>query len=124
MFDIGFLELLVVTTVGLLVIGPERLPETVRTVFSWWRRFKRSVYDAHAELERQIGADEIRSDLHNEEVLRSLKSLKMTRAELEKAVYEAEEELLEDLNVEKSKPAQISARDEDHSTPKAKSQSS
>lgn len=100
MFDIGFLELLMITAVGLLVIGPERLPETVRTVFSWWRRFKNSIYDARIELERQIGADEIRSDLHNEEVMRSLNSLKMTRTELEKAVHEAEQEINDSITEE------------------------
>ena len=31
MFDIGFAELVLVGVVGLLVIGPERLPGTIRT---------------------------------------------------------------------------------------------
>ena len=32
MFDIGFPELLIVALVLLLVVGPERLPEVLRTV--------------------------------------------------------------------------------------------
>ena len=35
MFDIGFAELLLVAVVGLLVIGPERLPEAIRTGSAW-----------------------------------------------------------------------------------------
>ena len=35
MFDIGFAELLVIGVVALLVIGPERLPQTVRTASLW-----------------------------------------------------------------------------------------
>ncbi|WP_286876008.1 twin-arginine translocase TatA/TatE family subunit, partial [Marinimicrobium sp. UBA4509] len=32
MFDIGFFELLIIAIVGLVVIGPERLPEAARAV--------------------------------------------------------------------------------------------
>ncbi len=32
MFDVGFFELLLISVVALLVVGPERLPKLVRTV--------------------------------------------------------------------------------------------
>ncbi len=35
MFDIGFLELVVVAVVALLVVGPERLPRLARTAGLW-----------------------------------------------------------------------------------------
>ena len=35
MFDIGFLELLIIGVVGLLVLGPERLPKAARTAGLW-----------------------------------------------------------------------------------------
>lgn len=73
MFDIGFFELLVVGIVGLLVIGPERLPETVRTVALWFGRFKQSISETRAELEKQVGADEIRRQLHNERIMKQLR---------------------------------------------------
>lgn len=72
MFDIGFTEILLCIIVGLVVIGPEQLPQTVRTVGLWIGRLKRSLRDTRAELERQIGADDIRRQLHNEEIMRSL----------------------------------------------------
>ena len=37
MFDIGFSELLLVLVIGLVVLGPERLPVAVRTVSGWIR---------------------------------------------------------------------------------------
>jgi len=70
----GFFELLLIAIVGLLVIGPERLPETVRTVALWVGRVKRSLRETRTELERQLGADEIRRQLHNEEIMSSLES--------------------------------------------------
>ena len=76
MFDIGFFELLVIGCISLVVIGPERLPEAARAVGLWLGRLKRSLRDTRTELEKQLGADDIRRQLHNEEVMRSLESSK------------------------------------------------
>lgn len=72
MFDIGFSELIVCAIVALLVIGPERMPEAVRTVGLWIGRFKRGLRETRSEIERQMGVDDIRRQLHNEEIMRSL----------------------------------------------------
>jgi len=82
-FDIGFFELLIVAIVGLVVIGPERLPETVRSISLWIGRLKRSLRETRSELEKQLGADDIRRQLHNEEIMRSLES---TRQSIENSV--------------------------------------
>ncbi|MFP3367334.1 Sec-independent protein translocase protein TatB, partial [Pseudoalteromonas sp. SIMBA_148] len=37
MFDIGFGELILVLVIGLVVLGPERLPVAVKTVAGWIR---------------------------------------------------------------------------------------
>ena len=86
MFDIGFSELLVCIVVALVVIGPERLPETVRTVGLWTGRLKRSLRDTRSEIERQIGADDIRRQLYNEEIL---ERIEQTRIEMEKTLEQA-----------------------------------
>ena len=69
MFEIGFMELLLVGLVALVVLGPERLPGAVRTAGLWIGRLKRSFSNIKAEVEREIGADEIRRQLHNERIL-------------------------------------------------------
>ena len=63
MFDIGFSELLLVGLVALLVLGPERLPGAARTAGLWVGRIKRSFLSIKTEVEREIGADEIRRQL-------------------------------------------------------------
>lgn len=83
MFDISFFELLVVGVVGLIVIGPERLPGAARTCALWIGRIKRSIANTRAELEKQLGADEIRRELHNEQVLYNLEKMKQERLDLE-----------------------------------------
>ena len=75
MFDIGFPELVLIAIVGLLVIGPERLPEALRTLGLWIGRMRRSFTAVKAEIEKEIGMDEIRRQLHNEAVMDELKRI-------------------------------------------------
>ena len=72
MFDIGFLELLVIALITLVVMGPERLPEAIRTISLWFGRLKQVVAKARIDIENEVGMDDIRHQLHNEEVLREL----------------------------------------------------
>lgn len=94
MFDIGFLELIVVAALGLIVIGPERLPAAIRTVAIWIGTIKRTLSSARAEFERQIGADEIRRELHNEQVLASLKAAKESRDAIQKKLNNLAEDTM------------------------------
>jgi sec-independent protein translocase protein TatB len=99
-FDIGFTELLLCLVVALVVIGPEQLPGTVRTVGLWIGRMKRSLRDTRNEIERQIGADDIRRQLHNEEVLQNIEE---ARIRFEKTILEAEK--FEDAEAETRRQA-------------------
>lgn len=94
MFDIGFFELLIVGIVGLLVIGPEQLPGTIRSLALWWGRFKRGLQSTKKEFEQQIGADDIRRQLHNEEIMQQLNE---TQDDINKAVNENIESINESL---------------------------
>jgi sec-independent protein translocase protein TatB len=89
-FDISLGEMMVCLVVILIVIGPERLPETVRTIALWVGRLKRSIRETRSEIERQIGADDIRRQLYNEEIMRSLEK---TRAEMNQGLSGIEQEI-------------------------------
>ena len=78
MFDIGFPELVIVSVVALLVIGPEKLPEAIRTMSLWVGRVQRSFASIRREIESEIGADEIRQQLHNENIMKELEETKNT----------------------------------------------
>ncbi len=60
MFDIGFTELLIVAIVGLVVIGPERLPSTIRTVALWVGRIRRTLGNVQKEISEELRVDEMR----------------------------------------------------------------
>ncbi|MFK7912836.1 MAG: Sec-independent protein translocase protein TatB [Pseudomonadales bacterium] len=75
MFDIGFPELMIVAVVMLLVLGPERLPETLRMLGLWLGRLRRSFNAVKTEIEREVGMDEIKRQLHNEAIMDEMKRL-------------------------------------------------
>lgn len=75
MLDIGFLELLVVATLTLLILGPERLPSVLRTMGLWVGRIRRAYNNIRTEIDREIGMDEVRQQLHNEQVLAEMKAI-------------------------------------------------
>ncbi len=86
MFDIGFPELLIVSIVALLVVGPDRLPGAIRSMSLWVGRFRRSFAKIKREIEQEIGADEIRSQLHNESIMQDLEKTKDVFEDLKKDV--------------------------------------
>ncbi|WP_075187640.1 Sec-independent protein translocase protein TatB [Teredinibacter haidensis] len=86
MFDMGFLEIMVIVVIGLVVIGPERLPGAIKTCAIWISVVRRNITAARTEFEKQIGADDIRREIHNEQVLSSLRAAKAKKDELQQQI--------------------------------------
>ncbi|HBO11326.1 MAG TPA: twin-arginine translocase subunit TatB [Halieaceae bacterium] len=63
MFDIGFAELLLIAVVGLLVIGPERLPGAIRTGSAWLNRLRRGFNELKHEVQRELHNDGVMEEL-------------------------------------------------------------
>lgn len=107
MFDIGFAELLLIGVVGLLVIGPERLPGAIRTTTAWISRIRRGFDDVKAEVQRE---------LHNDEVMRQLResadSVKQEIHQAQRAVG-AEADNLKRAVQQEQGPAQPDARQQE-----------
>jgi sec-independent protein translocase protein TatB len=59
-FDIGFTELMFVALVGLIVIGPERMPKVARTVGHLLGRLQRYVGDVKADINREMQLEELK----------------------------------------------------------------
>lgn len=81
MFDIGFLELVLIAVLALLVLGPERLPHAARTAGKWVGKAKRMASNLTEEVDRQLKAEELRErikeagdDIKVEEVQKTVQS--------------------------------------------------
>ena len=60
MIDFGFDKILVIGTVALIVIGPEKLPRVARTVGTLMGKAQRYVADVKAEVNRSIELEELK----------------------------------------------------------------
>lgn len=58
MFDIGFWELVIISIVSLLIVGPERMPGLIRDVGRWVRSIRRFVVQTRQDLERELDFQE------------------------------------------------------------------
>ena len=72
MFDIGFFELLFVLLVGLVVLGPKRLPEAIKSISRSLLWIKKQVNRSKQEMGKAFGLNEIYQDSRNEEILKDL----------------------------------------------------
>ncbi|MBK7744543.1 MAG: twin-arginine translocase subunit TatB [Betaproteobacteria bacterium] len=60
MFDIAFSELVIIGVVALIIIGPEKLPKTARTLGHLFGRLQRYVSDVKADISREMELEELR----------------------------------------------------------------
>src|ERR687897_1132903 len=60
MFDIGFTELMVISVVALIVIGPEKLPRVARTLGALAGRLQRYVSDVKSDINREIELEDLK----------------------------------------------------------------
>lgn len=66
MFQIGFLEILIILLVGILVIGPEQLPNFVRSLVKSFTKLQNKFFELRTSIERDIGAEDLKQDIFNE----------------------------------------------------------
>jgi sec-independent protein translocase protein TatB len=59
-FDIGFTELMMIALVGLVVIGPERLPKVARTLGHLLGRLQRYVSDVKSDINREMQLEDLK----------------------------------------------------------------
>ncbi len=119
MFDIGFWELLLIAIIGLVVLGPERLPVAIRTVRGWMNSVRSFSDGVKNELSEELRIQELHANLKkaeqsgmkdlSPEVAASVKSLQEA-AEMVNNPYQTEDkkdnspqdaESLDDKKIEK-----------------------
>ncbi|MEE4218067.1 MAG: Sec-independent protein translocase protein TatB [Xanthomonadales bacterium] len=65
MFDVGFTEILLLSLVGLMVLGPERLPRVARTLGGMARKARSSWLSLKRSIEAEIRAEELKEPLRH-----------------------------------------------------------
>ena len=88
MFDIGFWELMIIGVIGLVVLGPERLPVAIRTVRGWITGARKFSNNVKSELTEELRIHELHANLKKAEQS-GMTNLSPEVAESVKALQEA-----------------------------------
>lgn len=102
MFEVGFWELVLVGVVGLIVVGPERLPGVVRVTGFWLGKARRTIATIKQE---------IRDELYAEDLRRTI-SKNLPEEELRSLIHETSELFNETANIDAARSSGSSAKAE------------
>ena len=79
MFNFGITEIMVIAVIGLVVIGPERLPKVARTLGHLFSRMQRYASDIKSDISKEMQLEELKS---------LQKSMQETASEIQESVSE------------------------------------
>ena len=78
MFDIGFWELLTIFVIGVVVVGPQKLPEVVKDIYSFLGRIRRMYENAKNDLSRELELDEIKKAAQQADMSEHIKKISLS----------------------------------------------
>lgn len=64
MFDIGFWEIVLISVIGLIVLGPERLPVAIRSVVRWINTAKNMANSVKTEISHELKLHEMNESIN------------------------------------------------------------
>ncbi|VEJ08886.1 sec-independent translocase [Actinobacillus delphinicola] len=112
MFDIGFSEILLLLVIGLIVLGPKRLPVAIRTVMGWINTARNLANTVQNELTQELKLQELQESIKKAEQLnveklspelsQTVKDLRASaekmKADLSKGIQETEKSFNDAVN--------------------------
>ncbi len=113
MFDIGFIELVLIGVVGLVVIGPERLPGVASKLGRWVGRTRQFISTVKGDIDREMRQEEIRQALSRDAGLDEIKNIiNDTKYTIEDEVNEAKQDFV--VKARDDDPGRDSAQDQNN----------
>ena len=107
MFDVGFWELILISIMGLVILGPERLPLAIRTVRAWISGARKFSDTVKSELTEELRVHELHANLKkaeegglqnlSPEVAESLKTLKEAAASVNEPFKKVDRQALDTM---------------------------
>tara|TARA_Y100000768_G_scaffold374901_1_gene345138 strand:+ start:4576 stop:4821 length:246 start_codon:yes stop_codon:yes gene_type:complete len=76
LFQIGFLEIIIILVLGLIIIGPNRIPVVVKVALKFYKRIQKKFTNFKKDVEKEIGVDELNKDIFNELRMEELEETK------------------------------------------------
>lgn len=119
MFDIGFWEIVLISVIGLVVLGPERLPTAIRSVMRWVNTAKGIANSVKTEISQELKLHELNE--MNENMIQATKDeFKNLDPKLQESIEEMKksaQELVNPYQPETKNDAKDEDEDEDKQHP-------
>ncbi|MDO4697744.1 MAG: Sec-independent protein translocase protein TatB [Pasteurellaceae bacterium] len=107
MFDIGFSELALIFLIGLVVLGPKRLPIAIRTVMGWVSTIRGLASNVQNELAQELKLQELQESIKKAEQL-NLSKLSPELAQTVSELKQSAEKMQQDLQSGKAELERLS----------------
>ncbi|AWW33491.1 Sec-independent protein translocase TatB [Mannheimia varigena] len=101
MFDVGFSELVLIMIVGLVVLGPKRMPIAIRTVMGWVSTIRGLAANVQNELAQELKLQELKESIKKAEEL-NLSSLSPELSKTVEDLKNSATQLQDSINSSKS----------------------
>ncbi|WHP47814.1 Sec-independent protein translocase protein TatB [Mannheimia bovis] len=101
MFDVGFSELVLIMIVGLVVLGPKRMPIAIRTVMGWVSTIRGLAANVQNELAQELKLQELKESIKKAEEL-NLSSLSPELSKTVEDLKNSATQLQDSINSAKS----------------------
>ena len=89
MFGIGFPELLLLSAVALVVVGPDRLPGLLRTLGEWIGGAKRGLADIRRQVEDELHLAEIQQEIHESSAIKEIREANLQLGQIKQSTGES-----------------------------------
>lgn len=102
MFNISFGEILVFVIIALIILGPEKLPQTLRSTMIKYRQFKNTLNKIQQDFENELELAELKSLMDEElkKIRENEEKLKLQLTQMQNEI----DQLNQDLSISDSKP--------------------
>jgi len=87
MFDIGFWEIALISIIGLVVLGPERLPTAIRSVMHWINTVKGVANTVKTEISQELKLHEL-NEMNDNMIKASKDGFKNLDSDLQESIDE------------------------------------
>ncbi len=107
MFDFGFWELILVMLVGLIVVGPKRLPRVAAQVGEWLGNLRRLSHQFRQSVQQELQAEELKEVLRQQQnEIKELRDIVQNQDDSDAPLVDAIEKQLEERgDVQSEAPA-------------------
>jgi len=116
MFDIGFWEIVLISIIGLVVLGPERLPVAIRTVRGWISGARQFSNNVKTELQEELRIHELHNNLKQAEQ-QNMENLSAEVSSSVKSLQEAAAMVTRPYQTKKNPESSVATTQSDPPTP-------